>query len=164
MTDFLSSHSWIIWSIITIVLALLELSTGGFYIMCLAFGAFVVIPVSLFTSNIFILITVFCLASVFAMFFIKPALVKMNKKKNVKSNVSAIIGETGFVSEAIQENGYGRVNVAGDDWKAISCNGDPIPEGTKVEVIQQDSVIITVSKVQVKQNGEKVCLLAKNCK
>lgn len=116
--------------------------------MCLAFGAFVVIPVSLFTSNIFILITVFCLASVFAMFFIKPALVKMNKKKNVKSNVSAIIGETGFVSEAIQENGYGRVSVAGDDWKAISCNGDPIPEGTKVEVIQQDSVIITVSKVQ----------------
>lgn len=157
MTELFSS--WITWSIITIVLALIELSTGGFYIMCLAFGAFVAIPVSLITTNTFVLILVFCIASIFALFFIKPTLMKMTNKKNMKSNVSAIIGSVGTVSESIEKNGYGRVNVAGDDWKAQSYNGDAIPAGTKVEVVQQESVIVTVAKLELKQDKEDTCLI-----
>ena len=62
------------------------------------------------------------------------------------SNADAIIGRIGRVSETIEKNGYGRVAIDGDDWKALSQDGEAIEKDTNVKVISRDSIIITVAR------------------
>lgn len=150
MEEYIANNLWIIWSIIALLCLLAELSTGGFYLMCFAFGALLTIPCSLITNHISILLAIFGIISLLSMFFIRPLLVKFekNKKDGVKrSNIDAIIGQKGTVTQAIEENGYGRVSAGGDDWKACTENGMPLPVGTKIEVTKQDSIILTVKEI-----------------
>ena len=60
------------------------------------------------------------------------------------SNVEALIGRVGRVTDKIEANGYGRVKVDGDSWKAKSANGAEIRQNTDVRILSIDSVIITV--------------------
>lgn len=56
------------------------------------------------------------------------------------------MGRIGRVSEAIEQGGYGRVAIDGDDWKAVSADGSYIPLGQNVRVVGRESIIITVEK------------------
>ena len=51
------------------------------------------------------------------------------------------------MSETIEANGYGRVAIDGDDWKALSADGSAIAKDTRVRVVKIDSIIITVEPV-----------------
>jgi membrane protein implicated in regulation of membrane protease activity len=53
----------------------------------------------------------------------------------------------GEVSETIELNGFGRVKLDGDDWKAQSQDAMRIEKGTRVRILSRDSIIVTVEKV-----------------
>ena len=63
------------------------------------------------------------------------------------SDADAIIGRIGRVSEDIEENGFGRVALDGDDWKAATSDGRALPAGTRVKIVDRESIIITVEPV-----------------
>ena len=63
-----------------------------------------------------------------------------------QSNVDALIGRIGRVTEAIEANGYGRVQIDGDSWKAKTRDGHPVENGMKARVLSIDSIIITVEE------------------
>ena len=44
-------------------------------------------------------------------------------------------------------DGYGRVLIDGDDWKACAIDNEAIAKGTKVRVVKMESIIITVEKI-----------------
>lgn len=79
-------------------------------------------------------------------------LIKLFYKKGraeAKTNVDALIGRKGIVSESINpQTGEGRVKVDGDDWKAVSADEQPIAQGERVEILKLDSVIVTVKKLE----------------
>ena len=50
------------------------------------------------------------------------------------------------MTETIQEKGFGRVAIDGDDWKAVSADETEIPIGTRVKVVNRESIIISVVK------------------
>ena len=58
-----------------------------------------------------------------------------------------IIGKTAVVTERIEECGYGRVKIDGDDWKALTDNGMAAEVGEKVQIISYESIILTVKKL-----------------
>ena len=68
-------------------------------------------------------------------------------KEDRPSNADALMGRIGVVSEIIPADGYGRVKIDGDDWKAESPVNVPLQVGMKVEVIGRDSIIINVKPV-----------------
>ena len=74
-----------------------------------------------------------------------PAVIKAfyKKDKEVKTNVDAIIGRKGRVSEAISA-GSGRVALDGDDWKAVSVDGSDIAKGEEVEILSRDGLTVSV--------------------
>lgn len=84
---------------------------------------------------------------------LKPMLKRLEKTNNVKTNVDGLIGKIGKISEKIDltEN-TGRVHVDGDDWKAISSNNSIIEEGTVVEIIALESIVVTVRPIQTNQD------------
>jgi membrane protein implicated in regulation of membrane protease activity len=67
--------------------------------------------------------------------------------ENRVSNIDALIGRVGVVIESIEPDGSGYVKIDGDEWKAVSNVTEPISKGQKVEVIGQESIIVTVKPV-----------------
>ena len=133
------------WAFISLICLLLELTSGDFFILCFAIGAFVSLIVSLFPVPFLWQIIIFAVASVLCLAFLRPALLKrIHRRGERASNADAIIGRIGRVSEDIDENGFGRVALDGDDWKAVGKDGVAIEKGTRVKIVDRESIIITV--------------------
>lgn len=139
---------WQLWAIVCIVCLILELFSGDFFIMCFSIGAFVACIVSLVMPSITGQIILFAVVSVLCLLFVRPvALRYLHRNKGEKvSNADALIGRVGRVSQAIEADGFGRVAIDGDDWKAQSADGTAIEKGVNVKVVGRDSIIITVER------------------
>ena len=94
-------------------------------------------------------IIIFAVVSALSLFLLRPALLrKLHQPHRERlSNAEAMVGQTGRVSEDIEANGYGRVAIDGDDWKARSADGSPISRDTRVQVLKVDSIILTVKPI-----------------
>ncbi|MBR1882537.1 MAG: NfeD family protein [Muribaculaceae bacterium] len=144
---YLASNMWLLWATLCVAGLVLELSSGDFFIMCFAIGSLASLVCSLLGISITWQIIVFAIISVLCLFFVRPFVLKhLHRDKNERlSNADALIGQQGRVSESIEAGGFGRVAIDGDDWKAVSADGNAIAEGTRVRVTHRESIIITVT-------------------
>ena len=149
MIDFFSTNVWLIWVIISIICLILELSSGDFFILCFAIGSAVAAIVAAFVPSVTVQIITFAVVSALSLLLVRPALIKKLHKphKERPSNVEAMIGREGRVTEDIEAGGYGRVAVDGDDWKAVSVDGSAINAGTRVRITKMESIIATVEPI-----------------
>ena len=149
MDAFVLSNLWLVWTFLVVLFLIIELTSGDLYMLCIAAGAAVTVPFAVADASITLQIIVFALATAFSILFLRPKLLrKLHRKDREKlSNVDAIIGRIGEVSESILPNGYGRVKLDGDDWKAQNITSESIEKGERVKIISRESLIITVEKV-----------------
>lgn len=148
MIEYFASNVWQIWTIIAILCLILELSSGDFFIICFSIGAVFGAIASGIGLNIYWQLAFFALFTLISIFTVRPLALKyLHKKEDRPSNADALIGREGTVSESIEKNGYGRVAIDGDDWKALSHDGSGIEKGTKVKVLSRESIIITVERI-----------------
>ena len=141
---------WIYWVIAALVFFIIELFTSGFAVICLAIGALGGAAASLLDWSLEIQLLVFAVVSFVALIAVRPILKRLffRKGEKVQTNVDAIIGKRGVVCVEIEaDDDNGRVMIDGLDWRAKSDNNEPLPVGTKVEVVERDSVILTVKKL-----------------
>jgi membrane protein implicated in regulation of membrane protease activity len=150
MIDYLSTNLWLIWIIISILCLILELSSGDFFILCFAIGAAVAAIIAGCGLSLTWQIIIFAIVSALSLLLVRPALLKKLHKpqRERPSNAEAIIGQIGRVSEEIDANGFGRVAIDGDDWKARSSDGSAIEKGARVRVVKMDSIILTVKPLK----------------
>lgn len=150
MTEFFMQHFWLLWSIIAIVCLTLEMTSGDFFLTCFAVGAVASALVSLLEVPLWIQVLVFAIVSVMSIRLLRPRLLASlhNGKDDRLSNADAIIGRIGVVTELIPVDGFGRVKIDGDDWKAqAKLIKVPLQVGMKVEITGRDSIIIDVRPV-----------------
>lgn len=149
MIEYLLSNLWLIWVCISILCLILELSSGDFFILCFAIGAAVAAIIAGCGASLTWQIIIFAVVSALSLLLVRPALIKKLHKPNKErlSNADAMIGREGRVTEPIDANGYGRVAIDGDDWKAKSYDGSVIVKDTRVRVIKMESIIVTVKPV-----------------
>ncbi len=149
MIEFFTSNLWLMWIIISIICLILELSSGDFFIMCFAIGAAASSLLAGCGLSMTWQIVAFAIVSALSLLLVRPALIKKLHQPHRErlSNAEAMIGQEGRVSEDIEANGYGRVAIDGDDWKACSSDGSAISKNTRVRVIKMESIIITVEPV-----------------
>ena len=140
---------WQMWVIIAVICLILELMNGDFFIMCFAIGGVCSSIAAAVGGNIYGRLAVFAITSVLSLFFVRPAALRyLHKNEDTRvSNADALIGQTGRVSEPIVADGFGRVAIDGDDWKALSIDGQPIEKDARVRVVSRESIIITVERV-----------------
>lgn len=148
MIDYIAANLWQLWVLVTVVCLILELTSGDFFIVCFAIGAVVTAIAAALGLGFYGQLAVFVVASVLSIFFVRPKLCKLlhGKRRERPSNADALMGRIGRVSEAIEQDGYGRVAIDGDDWKAVSADGSYMPLGQNVRVVGRESIIITVEK------------------
>ena len=144
MIDFLIANMWQVWAVVSIICLILELSSGDFFIICFSIGAVFAIIAAVIGLNVYWQLFIFAIFSLLSIFFVRPVALRWLHKNepNRVSNADALIGRTGKVTEAINVNEPGYVQIDGDLWKAVS--DDTIEAGETVRVIDRESTIVTV--------------------
>lgn len=147
--EYLLANLWQVWAAIAIVCLIIELSTGGFFVICFSVGAIAAAIGSLF-GDFVLQLTLFAVFSLISIFTVRPFAIKyLHKDEDHRlSNADALIGRIGTVSQRIEADGYGRVAIDGDDWKAETIDGSSANVGEKVRVVGRESIIIKVEKHQ----------------
>ena len=146
MFDYLSQHLWQMWAVISVLCLILELTAGDFFILCFSIGAAFAATSAAFGASFYVQLFVFAVFTLVSLFLVRPvALRYLHRNDEYRvSNADALIGRKGRVVEAIEAGGFGRVQIDGDVWKAVTEDGSPIEKGKKVTVVSRESIIITV--------------------
>lgn len=146
MIELLNENLWAAWAVVALVCLLVELFTGSFYIMCFAVGAVAAAIVSPF-SGVYFQLVVFIAVSLASIFLVRPLVMRWmhHEKDFIPSNADAIIGRVATVSQDIPADGFGRVALDGDDWKATAK--ESLDKGEKVTIVARESIILTVEKL-----------------
>lgn len=149
MIDYLKDHLWLVWTLITVLALILEVSSGTFYLLCFAIGAACAVVSSLFAIPFWVQVMVFILFSAVSVFAVRPFAVKYLHPHTEErlSNADALIGREGKLIEPITDHSAGYVRVDGDEWKAVSADGSPIEDGARVKVVARESIIVTVERI-----------------
>ncbi|MBE3519128.1 MAG: NfeD family protein [Firmicutes bacterium] len=137
--------SWAVWIGVGIACVIAEIFTTGFFVFWFGIGAFLAAAASrwldlpgqivLFVASSFVL--VISSRRIFGGL--------SGRAGEVRTNVDALIGTTGYVTEAISGDALpGKVKVGGEIWTAVSEGGMRIPEGAKVSVLRVEGVHLVV--------------------
>ena len=149
MIEYLTMHLWQIWAIVAVICLILELTAGDFFIICFSFGAVFACLTDALGGGIILQLIVFAVFTLASLFFVRPFAVRFLHKgeSNRVSNADALLGRKGRVVETVKADSFGRVQIDGDIWKAVTNEQNDIPEGTNVRVISRESTIITVETI-----------------
>ena len=146
MIEYFQANLWQFWTLVGLLCLILELTSGDFFIMCFSIGAFVTAVMAAFAPSFSVQIIVFAVSSLLCLLFVRPLALKYFHRNDSDrpSNVDAMVGRKGVVTESIPYQGHGRVQIDGDSWKACGLDNVSIEKGTRVEVTSINSIIITV--------------------
>ena len=140
-----------IWLLIAAVFVVIEIFTSGFAVACFSVGCAFGAILAACDLSLTWQVVAFAIGTFLAFVLIRPVVMKyLDKKTNdshVKTNMDNIIGKTAVVTERIEEGGYGRVKIDGDDWKALTDNGMAAEVGEKVQIVSYESIVLTVKKL-----------------
>ena len=143
--------TWQIWLLIAAVFVVIEIFTSGFAVACFSVGCVFGAILASCDLSLTWQVVAFAIGTFLAFVLIRPVVMKyLDKKTNndhIKTNMDNIIGKTAVVTERIEENGFGRVKIDGDDWKAQTTDGVAVEVGEKVQIESYESIILTVKKL-----------------
>ena len=127
---------WAGWVVVAAICAIVEMATPTFFISWFGVGALVAAVLSLVGLG--------PAWQVLAFLVVSTALVLSTKRlssrwfgsdREPRTNVDALIGKAGLVTQTVPENGTGQVRVGGEVWTATSDGGGKIPAGVTVTVV-----------------------------
>jgi len=146
MVDYIMQHLWQMWAAVALICLILELTAGDFFIICFAIGAIPAAVVAALGAGTYYQIVVFVVVTLVSLFYVRPFAKRYLHKGEDKriSNADALLGRQGRVVESVKAGGFGRVQIDGDIWKAVTKGDADIPEGANVVVVDRASTIITV--------------------
>ena len=152
MIEYFAQHLWQIWAVVAVICLILELTAGDFFIICFSIGAFFAAIAAALGMGIYVQLLTFAVFTLISLFWVRPFAQRYLHKgeDNRVSNADALLGRQGRVVETVKADGFGRVQIDGDIWKAVTNEHDDILEGTSVRVVDRESTIITVETLNIK--------------
>ncbi len=140
----------ILWLVILVVFLMMEANTVALVSVWFAAGALAAMIAALLGAQFWVQLVVFLVVSGLLLACLRPITKKYFKPRIVKTNVDAIIGSQGYVTEAIDNlSAKGRVKLGAMEWSARSANNEIISQGTLVKVEKIEGVKVFVSPVTV---------------
>ena len=138
------------WAVVAVVCLILELTAGDFFIICFSIGAFFAAITAAIGGGIYLQLVMFAVFTLISLFWVRPFAKRyLRKGEDTRvSNADALLGRQGRVVETVKADGFGRVQIDGDIWKAVTNEVQDIPAGTNVRVTGRESTIITVEELK----------------
>lgn len=135
-----------IWFIIAGALALVEALTLGLICIWFAGGAVGAAIAAMLGASFTVQIIVFLAVSFILIVLTKPIAKKRFNSKTEKTNVDALVGQTGMVEEGITPERAGQVRADGKVWRAV-CESGKLEKGTVVVIKSIKGVTIMVEEI-----------------
>lgn len=137
------------WLVAAAIFVAIEIMTLGLTTIWFAGGALVGAVMAAFSLPLWGQILAFALVSVVLLILTRPWARKYLNSNTVKTNVDSLIGQTGLVTQDIDNlNAKGQVKVRGQIWTARSISDDvQIHEGQKVTIESISGVKVIVKPV-----------------
>lgn len=152
MLAYIIENMWQVWAVVAVICLILELMAGDFFIICFSIGAVGGLLTALLSDSLYLQLFAFAVFTVLALVYVRPFAKRyLHKGEDSRvSNADALMGRQGRVVETVKAGGFGRVQIDGDIWKAVTNGEADIPEGSPVVVIDRASTIITVKTLNIK--------------
>lgn len=141
----------IIWIGVAVFFAIIEAVTMGLTTIWFSAGGLAACIASLLGAPVIVQVLVFLAASILLLYYTKPLAEKKLKIGSEKTNVDALAGQVGIVTEDIVPHNTGQVKVNGQIWTAISDKPEEtITQKAEVRILRVEGVklIVTPAKEQ----------------
>lgn len=137
---------WMIWVALGVICIIIEIFTPGFLFMSFGIGAIFTGLFSLVIENLAWQILIFAIITFLGFILLRKFYKKLISEDYEQTNVQALIGKKGIVTDEIPENDRGHVKISGEEWSAIAEDESAIAENSKVIVkkIDGNKVIVTL--------------------
>jgi membrane protein implicated in regulation of membrane protease activity len=129
---------WVIWAILSVLLAVGEIFTPGlFFLGPIALAALAATLVAALGGGLLVQIIVFGVGSFAAVGLLRPLARKhLTMPRAIRTGAAALEGAKAIVLQHVDGRG-GRVKIGGEEWSARSYMPDEeFDVGTEVEVVQ----------------------------
>ena len=114
-----------------------------------AAGSLVALIAAMLGAPLWLQLVLFVAVSVGLLAMLRPFVRKYLRPRMSRTNVDAVVGSQGFVTEAIDNvAATGQVKLGAMPWTARSTSGGPIPAGAKVRVDRVEGVKVYVSPAE----------------
>lgn len=138
-----------IWIVAAIIFIIIEAATMGLATIWFAFAAIAAWLVQIMGVPPLGQIAVFLIVSAVLLYYTRPIALKYFKVGRTKTNADKLVGETGKVTEEINNlNAKGLVKISGQIWTSRSLENEVIPVETLVKVERIDGVKLIVKKLE----------------
>lgn len=134
---------WQSLSIAGLVLLIVEILTPTMFFLNLALACFVTAGISVYFSELNILVPVWVVASAVFLFLLKP--LQKRNKINAGTGMDKYVGQKARVIEKIDGDG-GVISVFDERWNARSENGEEFAVGSKVYIVRNENLTMFVRK------------------
>lgn len=136
----------IIWLGLMVIFIFIEAATTATVSLWFAGGALAAFVAALAKAPVVAQVMIFFVISAILLAALRPVLRKYFTPKIEKTNVDALIGASGLVTEEIDNiTGKGKIKLGAMEWTARSSDNTQIPTGTQIKVDRIEGVRAFVS-------------------
>lgn len=148
LLDFFSEESladllsWQFWLVATLVLLVLEIVTAGFVLAAFTPGTALAALCAAFGAGMEIQIFAFSAGTLFGLIYLRPLMIRRLSGDAAPTNVDALVGAAGRVTESIPAGGLGRVHVRSEEWRATSDVAWSKGAGVRVLAVEGNTLVV----------------------
>ncbi len=140
----------IVWLALMVLFILLEAGTVSMVSIWFAAGSLTALIASLFGAELWLQIVLFAVISAALLLALRPLARKYFTPRLTKTNVDAVVGTEGLVTERIDNiSSVGRVKLDHMEWSARSTSGESVEVGTRIRVDRVEGVKVFVTPLEV---------------
>ena len=142
-------HQWQVWLVAALLRFVAEMAAPGFWLLSVAVGCLAAGLVSIVVPGALATALTFAAGTLLSLVGIRPFLLRRihYSASDIKTNVDALVGKIGIVSERIDPaTGKGRVVVEGENWRGAALMDSPHEAGTRIMVVRVDGATLYVDK------------------
>ena len=144
----------VIWGVLLVVFLIVEGATAGLTSIWFAVGALASLICALLHAPLWLQIVCFFAVSIVVLILTRPLVRKYINGKTEATNADRVIGQTGVVTEDIDNlSARGAVHIGGKTWTARSVSGEIIPAQTLVRAEAIEGVKLIVRPAAAEQTA-----------
>jgi len=150
-------EAWHIWVIVALVFAILEIFTPSFIALTISVGCLLAALGEGFSASFTLQLVLFSIGTALAFFTVRPFMLRFAHRNghSVKTNVDALVGKTGRVTEQVNDAlNSGRALVDGDDWRVVTDDLSVLEPGERIEVVKVDGTMLIVKSLKTNEKSQ----------
>jgi membrane protein implicated in regulation of membrane protease activity len=138
----------IIWFVLIIVAALIEMNTMDLASIWFSVGALFAFILALVGVDVAWQVVVFLVVSMGLVVSVRPVAKNYFKTNQISTNADRLIGKVAVCTKAIPVGDRGEVKIDGKYWLAVTSGDQDIQVDERVEVLAIEGVKLIVDRIQ----------------